>query len=102
MDGPSARWPSRLRSAISCWTKAERNRAGRVAIGRGQWPFTFRVWQREQGLPQNFVRALAQTKDGYVWVGSDAGVSRFDGARFVSFGLPEGFQAGFGANHAGR
>jgi signal transduction histidine kinase/ligand-binding sensor domain-containing protein len=61
---------------------------------RGQLPFTFRVWQREQGLPQNFVRALAQTGDGYLWVGSDAGVSRFDGARFVSFGLLEGFQAG--------
>jgi signal transduction histidine kinase/ligand-binding sensor domain-containing protein len=65
-----------------------------LTIGRGQWPFSFRVWQREQGLPQNFVRALAQTSDGYLWVGSDAGVSRFDGARFVSFGLPEGFQAG--------
>ena len=65
-----------------------------LTIERGQLPFTFRVWQREQGLPQNFVRALAQTKDGYLWVGSDAGVSRFDGARFVSFGLPEGFQAG--------
>jgi hypothetical protein len=65
-----------------------------LTIGRGQWPFTFRVWQREQGLPQNFVRALAQTTDGYLWVGSDAGVSRFDGARFVSFGLTEGFQAG--------
>jgi signal transduction histidine kinase/ligand-binding sensor domain-containing protein len=68
-----------------------------LTIGRGQWPFTFQVWQRKQGLPQNFVRALAQTKDGYLWVGSegsDAGVSRFDGARFVSFGLPEGFQAG--------
>ena len=65
-----------------------------LAIGSGELPFTFRVWQREQGLPQNFVRALAQTKDGYIWVGSDAGVSRFDGARFVSFGSPEGFQAG--------
>jgi ligand-binding sensor domain-containing protein/signal transduction histidine kinase len=65
-----------------------------LTIERGQLPFTFRVLQREQGLPQNFVRALAQTKDGYLWVGSDAGVSRFDGARFVSFGLPEGFQAG--------
>jgi signal transduction histidine kinase/ligand-binding sensor domain-containing protein len=65
-----------------------------LTIERGQLPFTFRVWQREQGLPQNFVRALAQTKDGYLWIGSDAGVSRFDGARFVSFGLPEGFQAG--------
>jgi ligand-binding sensor domain-containing protein/signal transduction histidine kinase len=71
-------------------------RSGRTGLtfGRGQWPFTFRVWTREQGLPQNFVRALAETKDGYLWVGSDAGVSRFDGARFVSFGLPEGFQAG--------
>jgi signal transduction histidine kinase/ligand-binding sensor domain-containing protein len=57
-------------------------------------PFAFRVWQREQGLPQNLVRALAQTRDGYIWVGSDDGVSRFDGVRFVSFGLPEGFQAG--------
>jgi ligand-binding sensor domain-containing protein/signal transduction histidine kinase len=65
-----------------------------LTVGRGQLPFTFRVWQREQGLPQNFVRALAQTRDGYLWVGSDAGVSRFDGVRFVSFGLPEGFQAG--------
>jgi ligand-binding sensor domain-containing protein/signal transduction histidine kinase len=65
-----------------------------LTIERGQLPFTFRVLQREQGLPQNFVRALAQTKDGYLWVGSDAGVSRFDGARFVSFGLPDGFQAG--------
>ncbi|MGP8198626.1 MAG: two-component regulator propeller domain-containing protein [Limisphaerales bacterium] len=65
-----------------------------LSIGRGQLPFTFRVWQREQGLPQNFVRALAQTRDGYLWVGSDAGVSRFDGVRFVSFGLPEGFQTG--------
>lgn len=65
-----------------------------LTIGREQLPFTFRLWQREQGLPQNFVRALAQTTDGYLWVGSDAGVSRFDGVRFVSFGLPEGFQVG--------
>jgi len=65
-----------------------------LAVGRGQLPFTFRVWQREQGLPQNLVRALAQTRDGYLWIGSDDGVCRFDGARFVSFGLPEGFQAG--------
>ena len=65
-----------------------------LMIGRGQLPFTFRVWQREQGLPENLVRALAQTKDGYLWVGSGSGVSRFDGARFVSFGLLEGFQAG--------
>jgi ligand-binding sensor domain-containing protein/signal transduction histidine kinase len=61
---------------------------------RGEEPFTFSSWQREQGLPQNFVRALAQTRDGYLWVGTDDGVSRFDGVRFVSFGLQEGFHGG--------
>ncbi|EEF63134.1 histidine kinase [Pedosphaera parvula Ellin514] len=57
-------------------------------------PFSFRSWQREQGLPQNSVRALAQTRDGYIWVGSDGGVARFDGLRFVSFGLREGLGSG--------
>jgi ligand-binding sensor domain-containing protein/signal transduction histidine kinase len=63
-------------------------------IGYGEVPFTFRSWQREQGLPENYVRALAQTRDGYLWVGSDAGVSRFDGLSFFSLGLQEGFQSG--------
>lgn len=62
-------------------------------IGYGGVPFTFRSWQREQGLPENYVRALAQTRDGYLWVGSDAGVSRFDGVSFFSLGLQEGFQS---------
>jgi ligand-binding sensor domain-containing protein/signal transduction histidine kinase len=68
-------------------------RAG-PGIGRGELPLTFRSWQREQGLPQNFVRALAQTREGYIWVGTDDGVTRFDGVRFVSFGLPEGLRSG--------
>jgi signal transduction histidine kinase/ligand-binding sensor domain-containing protein len=69
-------------------------------------PFSFRSWQREQGLPENYVRALAQTKDGYIWVGSDEGVSRFDGVNFFSLGLQEKFQSGpvrvlFGDNRGG-
>ncbi|MGA2244165.1 MAG: two-component regulator propeller domain-containing protein [Verrucomicrobiota bacterium] len=60
----------------------------------GEAPFTFRSWQREQGLPENDVRALAQTRDGYLWVASDEGVCRFDGVDFFSLGLPEGFQSG--------
>jgi ligand-binding sensor domain-containing protein/signal transduction histidine kinase len=60
----------------------------------GSLPFTFRLWQREQGLPQNSVRALLQSHDGYIWVGNDDGVARFDGVRFVSFGLREGLPGG--------
>jgi ligand-binding sensor domain-containing protein/signal transduction histidine kinase len=63
-------------------------------LSRGEQPVTFHSWQREQGLPQNSVRAMAQTSDGYLWVGNDDGVARFDGVRFVSFGLREGLNSG--------
>src|SRR5262245_52059236 len=44
-----------------------------------------RSWQHEQGLPHDAARSLAQTADGYLWIGSDEGIARFDGSRFVSF-----------------
>lgn len=58
--------------------------------GRGARPVTFQSWQREQGLPQNSVRAILQTHDGYLWIGSDGGLARFDGVRFVPFDTREG------------
>jgi ligand-binding sensor domain-containing protein/signal transduction histidine kinase len=44
-----------------------------------------RVWQTEQGLPQNTVTAIVQTPDGYLWIGTQHGLARFDGVRFVVF-----------------
>ncbi|WP_160164661.1 sensor histidine kinase [Pedosphaera parvula] len=61
---------------------------------RGSLPFSFRSWQREQGLSQNSVRALTQTREGYLFIGTDNGVTRFDGVRFVSFGEREGLRCG--------
>ena len=44
------------------------------------------VWRAEDGLPQNSVTCLAQTPDGYLWVGTRrGGLARFDGLRFVKF-----------------
>ena len=43
------------------------------------------AWVLENGLPQNTVQALAQTSDGYLWVGTEAGLARFDGSGFQSF-----------------
>lgn len=43
------------------------------------------VWQRAQGLPQNGVAAIAQTADGYLWVGTEEGLARFDGVTFTAF-----------------
>ena len=42
-------------------------------------------WQLDKGLPQNSPMSLAQTRDGYLWVGTQEGLARFDGARFVVF-----------------
>src|ERR1017187_7560133 len=47
--------------------------------------FTARTWQTDEGLPNNFVRAIVQTPDGYLWVGTSAGLARFDGLRFTVF-----------------
>lgn len=65
-----------------------------LAGGAGEARMTLRSWQREQGLPQNAVHALAQTPDGYIWVGHDEGVARFDGVRFVTFGTRDGLSGG--------
>jgi ligand-binding sensor domain-containing protein len=42
-------------------------------------------WQTEQGLPQNSVSAIRQTKDGYLWFGTQEGLVRFDGVRLTVF-----------------
>jgi PAS domain S-box-containing protein len=43
------------------------------------------IWTQKQGLPQNMVYAVQQTKDGYLWTGTRGGVSRFDGVSFTTF-----------------
>ena len=42
------------------------------------------VWTSENGLPDSAVTAIAQTPDGYLWVGTYQGLARFDGLRFVT------------------
>lgn len=43
------------------------------------------AWGTEQGLPQNSVHAVAQTRDGYLWVATEGGLARFDGVGFTVF-----------------
>ena len=44
-----------------------------------------RVWQTDEGLPDNVISGLAQTPDGFLWVGTQGGLMRFDGVRFEEF-----------------
>ncbi len=47
--------------------------------------FTRKLWQTQDGLPEQTVQAFAQTPDRYLWVGTTGGLLRFDGARFTLF-----------------
>src|SRR5271157_3905887 len=42
-------------------------------------------WLREDGLPQNTVTAVVQTRDGFIWISTYSGLARFDGVRFTEF-----------------
>jgi ligand-binding sensor domain-containing protein/signal transduction histidine kinase len=44
--------------------------------------FARQSWAIESGLPQNSVQALLQSKAGYLWLGTEAGLARFDGNAF--------------------
>src|SRR5579872_127327 len=47
--------------------------------------YVFNSWGLEQGLPQDSVQAIWQTRDGYLWMGTQAGVVRFNGVQFKVF-----------------
>ncbi|MBX7220781.1 MAG: hypothetical protein K1Y36_12600 [Blastocatellia bacterium] len=51
-------------------------------------PFHFstcRQWQVEQGVPQNTIMGMTQTRDGYLWIVTFGGLARFDGVRFRTY-----------------
>lgn len=47
--------------------------------------YRFDHWTTDSGLPQNTVRMIVQTRDGYLWMTTFDGLARFDGVRFTVF-----------------
>lgn len=46
-----------------------------------------RIWRNADGLPSDSVTAIIQTHDGFLWVGTSAGLVRFDGVKFTEVKL---------------
>lgn len=44
--------------------------------------FIIESWKVENGLPQHTVNDIAQTSDGFIWIGTEGGLARFDGFSF--------------------
>lgn len=44
--------------------------------------YGYQSWQTDTGLPQNTVHAIAQGRDGFLWIATEGGLVRFDGVEF--------------------
>jgi signal transduction histidine kinase/ligand-binding sensor domain-containing protein/CheY-like chemotaxis protein len=61
---------------------------GSVASGSQADPYNaiqgygHQAWQAPEGLPQDSVQTILQTRDGFLWVGTERGLARFDGLHF--------------------
>jgi ligand-binding sensor domain-containing protein len=82
-----------LLSALLSWT------LGAVAPPGGQGTpigkLSFKVYGADHGLGNLSPWALAQDRVGFIWVGTEDGLYRFDGHRFQSFGLKHGLPSSF-------
>lgn len=47
--------------------------------------YLYRIWSVESGLPQISVLAMVQDADGFIWLGTQNGLARFDGVQFDVF-----------------
>src|SRR5271155_6042978 len=44
--------------------------------------YTRHVWRIQDGLPEDTVQFIQQSRDGYLWIGTTGGLVRFDGSHF--------------------
>lgn len=74
-------------SALLC---AQTTLALDPSLDIGQYAHT--AWTVRDGFSLGNVYAMAQTPDGYLWLGSEFGLFRFDGVRRISWQPPAGPQ----------
>ena len=78
------------RRRILLWVIAELAGVAGLSVGpayaidpnRAMSQYIHDRWGSERGFPRGPVYAIAQTPDGYLWIGTDAGLVRFDGLNF--------------------
>jgi hypothetical protein len=58
---------------------------GQVPMQSENWPYTYKHYSDEDGLPQNSVKAITVDHSGFVWLATESGVVRFDGQNFHTY-----------------
>ncbi len=55
--------------------------------------YVHRIWQVQQGLPQASIYSIVETHDGYLWLGTQTGLVKFDGVRFTTIDQMDGISS---------
>ncbi|HEX8637585.1 MAG TPA: two-component regulator propeller domain-containing protein, partial [Pyrinomonadaceae bacterium] len=56
-----------------------------VSAASSRAQYQIKSWTTDDGLPQNTVHSIVQTRDGYLWLATLDGLVRFDGVKFTVF-----------------
>ena len=54
-----------------------------LAVNPAEAAFSSRAWETDDGMPHNGINAILHRSDGFLWVGTQGGLVRFDGIEFV-------------------
>ena len=71
------------------WEPCQRAIALNPALDVSEYAHT--AWRVREGFAANEINSLAQTPDGYLWLGTNLGLLRFDGVRTSRWQPPTGF-----------
>jgi signal transduction histidine kinase/ligand-binding sensor domain-containing protein len=52
-----------------------------------QYKYVVDNWQVENGMPTNSIKVITQTHEGYLWIGTNGGLARFDGLKFTNYDI---------------
>jgi len=97
MDGKVSRlWgrtiEGRFLLAIRFWLLVGLLSASAAALDPNQHisQYAHTAWRVQDGVFSGVPHVITQTKDGYLWIGTESGLLRFDGIRFVNWTPPDG------------
>jgi len=69
----------------SLLVSTKNGRAQAVASGQQSPQLVYRNWNNQNGLPQNTISDVVKDRKGYLWVATEEGLVKFDGAEFLLY-----------------